>query len=242
MEPLNDVLDQRTFGTLIHKILEKFCSKYDAALDDQAYDFLKRTAEEELKQYSLDESQKIFWKNRVLNIVDWIFKIESEQRNNIQKIWCETEGEITFEGKEGPVTFTAKADRLEETKDGFYNIVDYKTGNCPSQSDVQLGYAPQLLLEALIAQNGVFKKNGQNLKAKDVQKLIYWRLLKDVAYRGANKNKDMATLLEQTKDILQQMINLFDDENTPYLFNPNPNHLNAYSDYEHLARFKEWSD
>ena len=34
---------------------------------------------------------------------------------------------------------------------------------------------------------------------------------------------------------------LFDFETTPYLSRPNPKRVPEYSDYEHLARVKEWS-
>ncbi len=40
---------------------------------------------------------------------------------------------------------------------------------------------------------------------------------------------------------LQQLIAKFDDPQTPYLARPRPKWAGRYSDYEHLARIKEWA-
>ena len=37
------------------------------------------------------------------------------------------------------------------------------------------------------------------------------------------------------------LISRFDFEQTPYLAKPNPHEAPAYSDYDHLSRFLEWS-
>ena len=44
-----------------------------------------------------------------------------------------------------------------------------------------------------------------------------------------------------TAEQIKELVALFDFECTPYLARPNPKHLPKYSDYEHLARVKEWS-
>jgi len=40
---------------------------------------------------------------------------------------------------------------------------------------------------------------------------------------------------------IQRMANLFEFESTAYLSCPNPTKAPKYSDYEHLARIREWS-
>ena len=46
---------------------------------------------------------------------------------------------------------TGRADRIELLADGRLSIVDYKTGSLPGRSDVELGFAAQLALEAAMA-------------------------------------------------------------------------------------------
>ena len=54
-------------------------------------------------------------------------------------------------------TLTARADRIDVTDDGSVVIYDYKTGKLPVQKHVEDLYAPQLSLEAAIAEAGGFE-------------------------------------------------------------------------------------
>ena len=50
-----------------------------------------------------------------------------------------------------------------------------------------------------------------------------------------------ADLAAEAKDGLEGLVRLFDDVQTPYEARPRPEKAPKYSDYEHLARVKEWS-
>ena len=66
---------------------------------------------------------------------------------------------------------------------------------------------------------------------------MYWKL-------GDSKiciDEDVDTILQNTEDHIREVVNLFDFETTGYLSRPNPKNVLEYSDYEHLARVKEWS-
>ena len=52
------------------------------------------------------------------------------------------------------------------------------------------------------------------------------------------KPKDLAT---NAKEGLEALVRLFDQQETPYESRPRPDAAPAYSDYEHLARVREWS-
>ena len=54
-------------------------------------------------------------------------------------------------------------------------------------------------------------------------------------------NEEVNDVLSETEDRIIEVINLFDFETTGYLSRPNPKSAPQYSDYEHLARVKEWS-
>ena len=49
-----------------------------------------------------------------------------------------------------------RADRIERRHDGTISILDYKTGRVPKQGEVEDGRAPQLPLEAAMAEAGAF--------------------------------------------------------------------------------------
>ena len=144
----------------------------------------------------------------------------------------ECKGSWRFEAPAGEFTITAKADRIDETKDGKVNIIDYKTGKARSVKEVSRGFAPQLPLEGLIAQNGGFA----NIPAAEVEKLIYWQLgVKDTVV-----DDKVGKVITENEEHLKETINLFDFETTAYICHPNPKRIPEYSDYEHLARVKEW--
>ena len=130
-------------------------------------------------------------------------------------------------------TITAKADRVDCIKDGGCNIIDYKTGRAKSEKEIRSGYAPQLPVEGLIARAGGF----EGLPSCEVKKLIYWQLNK----KETIIEKDMNLLLDKTYEQIKKMANLFEFEDTPYLSCPNPSKAPKYSDYDHLARIREWS-
>ena len=46
---------------------------------------------------------------------------------------------------------------------------------------------------------------------------------------------------EQAREGLSRLIAVFDDPRTPYAALPRPHLAPRYSDYEHLARVKEWA-
>ena len=64
---------------------------------------------------------------------------------------------------------TARADRIDIAEDGSAVIYDYKTGKPPLQKHVDELFAPQLPLEALIAEEGGFADLGQ----RAVSGLVY---------------------------------------------------------------------
>lgn len=51
----------------------------------------------------------------------------------------------------------------------------------------------------------------------------------------------MEQLLADTEQHLKELVNVFDFPSTAYICHPNPKRIPEYSDYEHLARTKEWS-
>ena len=147
-------------------------------------------------------------------------------------------GHLHIDAPAGPFTLTARADRIEELRDGTIAIVDYKTGQPPSKPEVAAGFAPQLPLEAAIARDGGFA----GVSANDVGALEYWRL-------GGTREAgivspagiDPATLADQAMAGLKRLIAAFDFVETPYLARPQPAAAPDYSDYGHLARVAEWS-
>jgi ATP-dependent helicase/nuclease subunit B len=102
-----------------------------------------------------------------------------------------------------------------------------------------MGLAPQLPLEAAIAEFGRFEGVPQTEAAE----LTFLRLTggnPPGESRPALADIDFHDHVVAARDGLQRLIERFDDPSTPYPAKPRPEW--AYGgDYDHLARFGEWA-
>ena len=78
------------------------------------------------------------------------------RRAGIAKLHAEIGGADRDSARASTFTLTARADRIERLADGGYAILDYKTGQPPTETQVRIGLAPQLTLEAAILRRGGF--------------------------------------------------------------------------------------
>lgn len=236
LKPLKEIeqdLTMADYGTIIHEILEEFNNKYPQVFPENAREELLKLGQESFSRNNLALERRAFWWPNFEKITEHLCALEKLYRPQIARVHNEVRGSFEIELPAGKFTITAKADRVDETKDGKINIIDYKTGKARTPKEVSRGYAPQLPIEGLIAQKGGY----EGLSPAEVNELIYWQLgKKDVVI-----SDKMADILTQTQEHLQELMSLFDFETTGYICHPNPKRIPEYSDYEHLARVKEWS-
>jgi ATP-dependent helicase/nuclease subunit B len=157
----------------------------------------------------------------------------------------EVAGSARFSSSAGAFTLTAKADRIDRLADGSLDIIDYKTGQAPSTKDVVFGFSPQLPLEAMIAREGGF----ENIPAGEVSHLAFWiisggkipfEVIDPYSAISKIKGSDINQQIDQAKQGLQNLIENYDRQETPYSARPRMDKAPRYSDYEHFSRIKEW--
>lgn len=231
LEPEADVSD---FGNVVHKVLEEFGKRYPDSYPQNAKEILLKMGEEAFNSSGFSVDKQAFWRPKFVKMAAWIAENEAEYRKNIARIHNEVWGRFFIENLPGGAfEIYAKADRVDETPDGKINIIDYKTGRARTVNEVKRGYAPQLPIEGIIAEAGGF----DGVAKADVETLMYWKLGTQVIEIDAKEND----ILSETKEHIVETLNRFDFETTGYLSRPNPKNVPEYSDYEHLARVKEWS-
>ncbi len=237
LKPLNDLdkdVDISDFGNIVHKILEDFGSIYPNSYPNNAKQILLDIGKRTFEQNDLNQEKLSFWWPKFNQMIDWIVNNEYEYRQQIKRSHSEIWGRIFIDNiPAGPFEIYTKADRIDETIDNQINIIDYKTGHARKLSEIKTGYAPQLPIEGLIASEGGF----DNIKKAKIKTLMYWKLGDKII----SLDNDIEEILHNTKQHISEIINLFDFETTGYLSRPNPKNVPEYSDYEHLARVKEWS-
>ncbi len=232
-----DDIDMKTipadFGNIVHNSLAEFKEKKLSTYGELMAIIVRNAIP--YKEIDIID----FWMKKFDDIAKWFIDYEASLEN-VGATYTEISGELKITPN---FTLKAKADRIDIlTNSGGAIVSDYKTGVAPSRKEVESGYAPQLLLEALILNNG-----GFNIKGKTkTSELRYLEISKGKTTEFVNENEFLDDLIQKTGETLFNIITKFEDENTPYISRPNPSKVGTaieeYSEYTHLARVKEWSE
>ncbi|HUN50609.1 MAG TPA: PD-(D/E)XK nuclease family protein, partial [Candidatus Sulfotelmatobacter sp.] len=183
---------------------------------------------------------KAFWWPRFLDVVAWFVAEENARRNaGWRTLATEGVGAMTIAAPAGAFRLTAKADRIDCDASGRLVILDYKTGVPPSEPQVASGLAPQLPLEAAIALAGGF----DHVPTAEIAELAFLRLRggAEPGERVALVKQPPAELAARALAGLARLVAMFDRPATPYRSRPRPQFVGRFSDYDHLARVKEWA-
>lgn len=241
LKPLEQELDAALRGTLVHDVLDRFVKAYPEEVPDDAAKHFVTIARKELDALGLEEDIKIFWQPRLAKIAGWLVTAEQAWRQTMVPLSLEKRGAIVFNTPHGDFTLSARADRIDCSRDGREAaIIDYKSGGSYSKKAMQDGQLPQLPLEALIVESGTF----EDTKALPVAALSYWVVNggKDGGtITTLDKPDDVSAAKENARTGMMDLIAHFDNPNTPYYSLPRPENAPRYNDYEHLARVREWA-
>ena len=244
LKPLDEATDAADYGSLVHDGLHRFLRRHGAAWPPAAAAELRLAMAQALGEAGLRQALLAWWSPRLERIADWVAETEAERRaaRPPAAIATEASGAIDLARPGGRFRLTGRADRIERYDDATLAILDYKTGIPPSQTDVEAGLAPQLLLEAAIALHGGF---GPDLRGTTAA-LLYWRLSggldpgDSVPLYRKNPGSIPDAVID-ARDRLCDLIDAFDKPDRPYLSRPHPGLAPRFSDYEQLARVAEWS-
>lgn len=239
LDPIDMDPSARDRGRIVHKAIEAFL-KGDA--DPMAPDALARMIA--AGRTAFDKMLALpgvwaFWWPRFERIAAWFIENERSHRRTARFAASEVKGVLQLAAPAGPFTVTATADRIDRVIGGGLAIIDYKTGSVPDSTEVESGFAPQMAIEGLLAGAGGFT----GIAADRVVELAFWKL-SGLREGGSVKAFDATatqTLIQQLAEGLADYIAAFDDPAMPYRARPRPAFGPRFSDYDHLARLREWS-
>ncbi|MGC6452292.1 MAG: double-strand break repair helicase AddA [Candidatus Puniceispirillaceae bacterium] len=237
-DDLDRPIDAALRGNLVHDALAAFLKTYPAGdLPQDSLAQLRAMARRLFEPYWRNPTVRHFWWPAFETLSAWFIETEAGRRGTIRDSHAEIKGRIGIGAPCGPVTFTARADRIDLMKGGGLAILDYKTGKAPKKSDVAKRRRTQLLVEAVIAAKGGF----EGVNSDVVAAMEYWRLTGksgepgqrvDVRPDSWDAEKDFQMLAKLAAD--------FDDPATVYASRPDPAIGPAFPLYDHLARVDEW--
>jgi ATP-dependent helicase/nuclease subunit B len=199
---------------------------------------------EALQKESVHPGVLAFWGPRMTRMGEFVIAEEEKLRaqNGLLRCLTEHEGRVTLEVAGGDVEILAKADRLDELSGGGWRVLDYKTGQVPTEKKVVEGAAPQLALEAMILEAGGYPTISADAKAA---LLVYWKLSggekpgeEENLGAAAKDGRLYADLARERITALAERMLLGD---APFESRPHPARGTAGDDYDHLGRVAEWA-
>lgn len=225
-------------GTFIHDALDAFVTANPGSMPANAYDLLLKCGRDAFGPALMRPGIRSFWWPRFERIAHWFVTEETKRRATIDNSFTEIKGTISIDTGIGDFGLHATADRIDRLTTGGYAIIDYKTGQPPTEQAVTDGKNPQLPLEAAILEQNGFP--GIDNAITEI--LEYWRL------SGGDppgeikllKKIDPTITAQDAVDGVIRLARAFADPNTPYLAMPRPAFALHFNDYAHLARIAEW--
>jgi ATP-dependent helicase/nuclease subunit B len=240
LDPLDADPGAAERGEFVHLALDRFVRAFPAAMPPDAVDRLLAEGRAAFGEALGHPSVAAFWWPRFERIARWFVDFELDRRRDGSRtLATEIEGGIDVEAGDGIFRLTAKADRIDRLADGRLAVIDYKTGRPPRAGDVLGGQAPQLPLEAIIAEHGGF----QGVAMGEVGELAFLQLgggNPPGAWVPAVGNAPLEAAIQDAWAGLVGLIESFADPATGYHARPRPE-LAYPGDYDHLARIEEWS-
>ena len=229
-------------GSVIHEAIGNFTRRFAAVLPahpEKELIALGRQSFAHLEDYP---EANAFWWPRFLRIVAWFTDWERRRRPTLASVHAEIRGELKIVLGCTTFSLSARADRIERRRDGAYAILDYKTGQPPTEPQVRTGLAPQLTLEAAILRGGGFAE----IPSGSVAELTYVRLrggepageIKNIDFKDKGTPDSFADI---TKAKLTGIAAKFLIDGEPYRSLVHPMWQKHYGEYDHLARVKEWA-
>ena len=223
LDPLRPEADPRLRGVVLHDMLERFVlsggtteaellAVADAVLADRVAWPLART----------------IWRSRIGKaagaFLDW------SAATGGSPVLLEKAGRVALAGFD--FALTGKPDRIDRLADGRLLVIDYKTGNPPTELQ-QKTYDKQLLLAAAMAERGGFP----GLDPEEVAKVAFIGLKAEL--------KTVETTMEpgQVGAVWEQFVQLmtsYGDASQGYTARRALMKEGDASDYDHLSRFGEW--
>ncbi len=238
---LGDELDPSEFGSLMHDALHRFVASVAASAIPRARrDALTAILREAFGAALADPTFEAFRWPLVRKVIEVFLTFDTKQRETARDIVTETNGKLVLTLADlSHFTLRARADRIDFHWDGSATIIDYKTGQPPGNREVEVGFAPQLTLEAAILNGG-----GFGVAHRSEVKAFYLKLGgKDGGAPREVKfeRETFADVVARHLEGLHKLLSSFRTVETGYPSRPFPKYATDYGDYDHLARVREWA-
>lgn len=232
LDPVGAPVGPAERGTAIHRAIERFEDGADHAA-------LLVLLDEELRREGVTPERRVAERERLAASVEALIAWFATRAAG-RVVYRECRGVLDV----GGVQLSGVADRIEIVGDEAL-ILDFKTGKPPTAKQVAAGLSPQLALEAAMLKRGAFEQRVGETKtpvpAAQTTELVYWW------FGGATPAPlplDLDPMAEGEKALAAAtaMLARYADPKQPFLSKPRVMLIKPYTEYDQLARRKEWAD
>ncbi|MCD2178528.1 double-strand break repair protein AddB [Rhizobium sp. C1] len=246
VDPFNADPGPAERGTLYHAIIEAFVGEKIDPASEAATAALAALADRAFAEADLPAHIEATWRPRFDETARAFLDWEKKRQANIKQSFTEARAIMPLDGG---FELTGYADRIDITRGGVADIIDYKTGSSPSLKQARTLIDPQLSLEAAALQAGGFADVG----AREPGDLIYVRLRPGDRFkfeivngdpassRSKTPPKTSAQLAEDAARELVKLLTLLKTGKRGFLSRVLPESAAIIGDYDHLARVAEWT-
>ncbi len=239
LKELDGELTAMERGNIFHTVLDvlaKVCPNHWPVEAKQTFINL---LEEGLLKHGVSSDEWHVMQPRIGHLAGEVWNFERDRREQVAAFHSEIKGETRLDIGDYHPLLHAKADRIDVLRDGTLHITDYKTGEPPTQVQVDAALKPQLLVEAIIAANKGFK----DITAPHVRLIGYVKISEGEKLLHAKTPYALADNSVETihQPGLMDFITAYLEKDALFHAAPRPSLLEPSPDYARLARVAEWS-
>ncbi|WP_306028182.1 double-strand break repair protein AddB [Stappia sp. MMSF_3263] len=231
-------------GTLIHDCLAEFLADWNRPLDDTALARLIEIGRARFASLDAFPAVRAVWWLRFERIAEAFIRHEQGVSANIAGRHLEIGGALDLDlSPGGAVTLSARADRIDVLKDGTLAVIDYKTGQAPSDKEVASLLAPQLPLEAAMIAGGAFTGIDRQAPVSDIAYLRLSGGRPPLEWKPrAPKERSVEELASEALARTRILFAGYENPEKGYLSRARVRKESELGgSYDHLARVREWS-
>ena len=230
-------------GNLVHDALADFLSTWTGPFDDSAVQALTEIGERLFEPLDAFPAIRALWWPRFQRVAAGFVGYEAVRSANVEKRFLEIGGGVDLNLPGFDFRLRGRADRIDLLLEGGLSVIDYKTGQVPSQKQIDALLSPQLLLEAAMIRRHGFKDVPADVP---VSELLYLQLkggAEPVIEAKRNpKETELEDLVEDAWTRLEQLIAHYARPETGYRSRARIMRERQMDGiYDHLARTQEWA-
>ncbi len=230
-----DAPDPRLRGQVLHEVADRFTRQLLEGQLDDARARLLDLAKEVFARHVPWPTTRQLWLARLDRIADQFVADEAGRQANGSIILREESGDVAFD--EGAFTLVGRADRIDRLSDGRFAIYDYKSGKPPTADQIR-HFDRQLPLEALMFERGGFGVSGK------VRHIGHIGLGADASARvhEVSSEEGLGLNTDTIAGDLRELLEAFGSLELGYAARRAIAATHYSGDYDHLARYGEWSE